>query len=122
MNSQDIKRLRRLRRRFLELVDAAKAAGGIRGRSLADILENNGDFIDCLESLPGMTSADKLAINLGADLANGGYITRQDVRKHREEREGLDFYIYTVTAKGTALLQEAIAPDAFIEDARFPIE
>ena len=103
-----IKREKRIRRRMLSIVDEARAAGGVRGRMLADILE----------SLPEGLDGDMEALRLATDLVNLGLLSVADTRTLKSQRESLDYLVYRVTAKGTGLLAgvEPVCP--LVEDDR----
>lgn len=102
------KRNARLRRKALRLLDGAKAAGGLRGRWILDALESTGEAPDDADAMLGLLR----------DLANAGHVVETDVRKYKHQRPGLDTILFAITARGTALLEEAIAPDPLIEDER----
>lgn len=98
----------RLRRRILQLVDAAKSGGGMRGRMLADIMAD----------LPEAPQDDSELMGLCQDLVNAGLLTVTDLRRRTGERLELDVQLYAVTDRGTALLAERIAPHPLVADDR----
>jgi hypothetical protein len=98
----------RLRRLALALIDGAKAAGGLRGRVL----------FDAMDQTPECPEDDDAMLGLLRDLVNGGYVVETDLRRRIGECRGLDVLSYSVTARGTALLEERIDPDPLIDDQR----
>lgn len=108
MEMTTIKANKRLRARILELCDASKASGGLRGRMIMDVLT---DFPEAPED-------DRALMGLLQDLVNIGEITERDIRKYKHERRSLDTLVYCVTAQGTARLQKQLPPHPLIEDDR----
>jgi hypothetical protein len=108
MDTAAIKRAARIRRDLLRLCDASKAAGGYKARWVYDILAAQPD---------GLESETEL-IGFAVDLESSGLITIKDTRRLQSERKGLDFQLYTITAKGTALLAGAIEKNPLVEDER----
>lgn len=108
MEQTTIKQNRRLRRRILQLADAAKASGGLRGRMLMDILADG----------PAGPEDDQALIGLCRDLGNAGFLAEKDLRKRVGDRFGLDHLLYSITALGTSLLSEGIPPHPLVEDER----
>jgi len=100
---------RRMRRDLLRALDAAKAAGGMRGRMLADVFNASADFQD-----------DDQVLALLHDLVNSGYAAAADLRTKHHQRQDLDHTSWSITAAGTALIQQAVEPDPLIEDDRPP--
>jgi len=94
MDEVKIKREKRLRRAMLEIMEAAKASGWIRGRMIADILDGQPDGIE----------GDAELMSLGTDLVNLGLAVRKDLRTLQSQRAGLDYLAYEITARGTGLL------------------
>lgn len=104
---------RRMRRRILELVDAAKAGGGLRCRLLISLLE---------ELSPDAPVDDGLVLSCLQDLANAGLVELLDRRSYRPALGGVqvgkDHLLVRVTDKGTCLLNQAIDPHPLVEDPR----
>jgi hypothetical protein len=102
---------KRLRRRILQVADAAKAGRGglgIRGRMLADVLDSQ-------EERP---ESDEQLMALAQDLINAGLLSMLDLRKRHSDRWGLDTVSYAISEKGTALLLELAPVNALVEDER----
>ncbi len=101
---------KRKRRRLLELVNAARASGGLRWRTLMDILADVGEDVDDAQAWRGL---------LGDLVAAGLCLTI-------DRRSGLaaafstpdEHLIVRVTDDGTALVAQAIAPNPLVEDDR----
>jgi hypothetical protein len=102
------KRLMRLRRKLLRLIDAAKVSGGLRGHKALDYLSEDPDEV---------WEASEVRA-LAIDLSNAGLITIEDLRKTHRQPEALEWEQYQVTAKGTALLAGAIEKNPLVEDER----
>ena len=108
------RRDQRLRRRLLQVMDAAKVrpeSGWVSGRFVYDVVDG---------ALPGgqeFDSDDHFAA-LMRDLISSGYVEERDDRKYRSQRQCIDFTSYRVTAKGTALLAEELPVDPLVEDVR----
>ena len=108
------RRDRRLRRRILQMLDAAKVRpdnGWCSGRFVYDVVDG---------ALPGaqrFESDDHLAALL-RDLVAAGYAEERDDRTREWERRSMDLTSYRITSRGTALVTEAIDPDPLIEDDR----
>lgn len=103
---------KRQRRRILQLVDASKAAGGLRGRMLVGLLEDLSDVaIDETE-----------ALGLIQDLASARLVELIDRRSYLPSSVtvGADHLVVRITAEGTSLLAHAIAPHPLVEDPRQP--
>lgn len=108
MDSAAIKRAKRIRRQMLGIIDAAKAASWARGRMVADILAD----------LPDGIESDEEVLGFGQDLANAGLIEIRDTRTMKCQRAGIEYVIYQVTAKGTALLMGGVPVEPLVEDER----
>jgi len=108
MELTTIKQNKRLRRHVLQLADAAKASGGLRGRMLMDILADE----------PAGPEDDQALMGLCRDLVNAGFLEEKDLRKRVGDRHGLDYLFYSITAMGTSLLAEGIPPHPLVEDER----
>ena len=116
MNTETANRKRdqRLRRRLLQVMDAAKVrpeSGWVSGRFVFDIVDG---------ALPGgqcFTDDDHFAA-LMRDLISSGYVEERDDRYYRWQRQTIDFTSYRITAKGTLLLVEELPVDPLVEDER----
>ena len=116
MNTEtaDRKRDQRLRKRILQVMDAAKVrpeSGWVSGRFVFDIVDG---------ALPGgqcFTDDDHFAA-LVRDLISSGYVEERDDRYYRWQRQTIDFTSYRITAKGTLLLVEELPVDPLVEDER----
>ena len=108
------RRDQRLRKRLLQVLDAAKVrpeSGWATGRFLYDVVDG---------ALPGgqeFESDDHFAA-LVRDLIASGYVEERDDRKYRWQRQTIDATSYRVTAKGTLLLVEELPADGLVEDER----
>src|SRR3954469_13864863 len=104
MNTETANRRRdqRLRRRLLQVLDAAKVrpeSGWASGRFIYDVVDG---------ALPGgqeFESDDHFAALL-RDLIAAGYVEERGHRRYQWQRPSIDFTSYRVTAKGTLLLVE----------------
>ena len=110
------KRDLRLRKRILQLLDAAKVrpdSGWASGRFIYDLVDG---------ALPGgqKFEDDAHARGLLRDLVGAGYVQERDDRTRRWQPAGLDWTSYRITNRGTALVAEAIDPDPLVEDDRRP--
>jgi hypothetical protein len=108
------KRDQRLRRRLLQVMDAAKVrpeSGWVTGRFVYDVVDG---------ALPGgqQFDSDDHCTALFRDLISSGYVEERDDRLYRSQRQSIDFTSYRVTAKGTALLAEEVPVDPLVEDER----
>jgi hypothetical protein len=107
------RRNRRLRRRMLQALEAARSAprGGLTGQALADILDAATAGDQRLEN-------ERHAIGLLRDLAGKGLIELEDVRRRSGLRFGLDMLMCRISPRGVSLLEEGIEPDPDVEDER----
>src|SRR4051812_34243978 len=116
MNTETATRRRdqRLRKRLLQVLDAAKVrpeSGWVSGRFVYDVVDG---------ALPGgqeFDSDDHFAA-LMRDLISSGYVEERDDRRYQWQKQSIDATSYRVTAKGTLLLVEELPVDALVEDAR----
>ena len=116
MNTETANRRRdqRLRKRLLQVLDAAKIrpeSGWASGRFIFDVVDG---------ALPGgqqFESDDHFAA-LMRDLVAAGYVEERDDRQYKRQRPSIDLTSYRVTAKGTLLLVEELPVDALVEDER----
>src|SRR5688572_6533398 len=104
----------RLRRRILQLLDAAKVrpdSGWASGRFVFDLVDG---------ALPGgqQFEDDHHALALLRDLISAGYVQERDDRTRKWQKAGLDWTSYRITSRGTALVNQAIEPDPLVEDDR----
>jgi hypothetical protein len=108
------RRDQRLRRRLLQVMDAAKIrpeSGWVTGRFVFDVVDG---------ALPGgqqFDSDDHFAA-LMRDLIGSGYVEERDDRQYRWQRHSIDLTSYRVTPKGTLLLVEELPVDPLVEDTR----
>ena len=110
------KRDRRLRRRVLMMLYAARAApqsGWCGGQFLYDL---------AAAALPaGQRFEDERhLLALLRDLTSGGYVEERDDRTHTWQPAGIEWTRYRITARGTALVTEALDADPLVDDARVP--
>ena len=108
------KRDQRLRKRLLQVFDAAKVrpeSGWVSGRFVFDIVDG---------ALPGGQEfeGDDHFAALARDLISAGYVEERDDRRYEWQRQSIDTTSYRITAKGTLLLVEELPADALVEDAR----
>src|SRR5687768_16135639 len=108
------KRDRRLRKRLLQVLNAAKVRpdrGWAGGRFIFDIVDG---------AIPGgqRFESDEHMLGLMRDLIAGGYVEERDDRAYNWQLPGVDYVSYRVTALGTALVLEAVDPDPLVEDSR----
>ena len=108
------RRDRRLRRRVLQVLGAARVRpefGWATGRFVYDLVDG---------ALPGGETfdGDDHLLALVRDLASAGYLQERDDRRYEWQQPGLDTTSYRITHHGTALLAECIDPDPLIEDPR----
>jgi hypothetical protein len=116
MNTETASRRRdqRLRRRLLQVMDAAKVrpeSGWVTGRFVYDVVDG---------ALPGgqqFDSDDHFAA-LMRDLISSAYVEERDDRRYRWQRQTIDHTSYRITAKGTLLLVEELPVDPLVEDER----
>ena len=116
MNTETATRRRdqRLRKRLLQVLDAAKVrpeSGWASGRFVYDVVDG---------ALPGgqeFESDDHFAA-LARDLVSAGYVEERDDRQYRWQRQSIDLTSYRITAKGTLLLVEELPVDPLVEDQR----
>lgn len=105
------RRDQRLRKRLLQVMDAAKVhpeSGWVSGRFVYDVID---------ASMPHFTGDDHFA-GLVRDLIGAGYVEERDDRRYRAQRQCIDLTSYRITPKGTLLLSEDLPVDPLIEDAR----
>ena len=105
------RRDQRLRRRLLQVMDAAKVrpeSGWVSGRFVYDVID---------ASMPHFESDDHFA-GLVRDLVSPAYVEERDDRTHRGQRQCIDLTSYRITAKGTLLLSEDLPVDPLVEDRR----
>lgn len=107
------KRLRRWLLRILYESRGNERGGRVGGRVLSDLLSYAVPPAEAPED-------DQHTLRLLSDLVAAGYIDAHDTRTHRDQRFALDLMEYAITAKGAALLEEAIEPDPRIDDPRKP--
>jgi hypothetical protein len=110
------KRDLRLRKRILQLLDAAKVrpeSGWASGRFIYDLVDG---------ALPGgqRFDGDDHALGLLRDLISAGYVEERDDRTRRWQTAGLDWTSYRITSEGTALITQAVDPNPLVEDDRRP--
>ena len=108
------KRDRRLRRRLLQVLHAARVSpqsGWAAGRFIFDIVDGALPGGQCFES-------DDHFAALVRDLISAGYVEERDDRRYQWQRQTIDSTSYRVTAKGTLLLVEELPVDPLVEDAR----
>jgi hypothetical protein len=108
------KRDRRLRRRLLMMLNAARVrpeSGWCGGTFLYDLVDG---------ALPAGQRFDdgRHLLALLRDLISSGYAEERDDRTHTGQRPGLEWSSYRITSRGTALVTEAIEADPLVEDAR----
>lgn len=108
------RRDQRLRRRLLQVMDAAKIrpeSGWVSGRFVYDVVDG---------ALPGgqQFDSDGHLAALMRDLISSGYVEERDDRQYRWQRQSIDLTSYRVTARGTALLAEEVPVDPLVEDVR----
>jgi hypothetical protein len=108
------RRDQRLRRRILQVMDAAKVrpeSGWVSGRFVYDVVDG---------ALPGgqQFDADDHFAALARDLISSGYAEERDDRLYRWQRQSIDLTSYRITAKGTLLLLEELPADPLVEDER----
>ena len=105
------RRDQRLRKRLLQVMDAAKVhptSGWVSGRFVYDVID---------ASMPHFESDDHYAA-LVRDLIGRGYVEERDDRRWRRQPPGIDLMSYRITAKGTLLLSEDLPVDPLVEDDR----
>jgi hypothetical protein len=110
----DHKRDRRLRRRLLLMLNAARVrpeSGWCGGQLLYDLVDT------ALPSGQRFEDEDHL-LGLLRDLISAAYAEERDDRTRESQRASLEFTSYRITSKGTALVTEAIEPDPLVEDGR----
>lgn len=108
------KRDRRLRRRLLQVMDAAKVRpeyGWVSGRFVFDIVDGAIPGGQCFES-------DDHFAALMRDLISSAYVEERDDRLYEWQRQTIDATSYRITARGTLLLAEGAPVDPLVEDAR----
>jgi hypothetical protein len=98
IDRMNIERDALIRRDILRAADSAKAAGGIRGRLLMNVLDR---------SAGAGPEDDRHLAGLCVDLVNAGLLTETDQRYRTSERRTLDNTAYAITANGTAVLAGA---------------
>ena len=108
------KRDRRLRKRLLQVLNAARVRpefGWASGRFIYDIVDG---------AIPGgqRFEGDEHMLGLMRDLVSAGYVEERDDRTRTWQPYGVDYLSYRVTNLGTALVLEAIDPDPLVEDSR----
>ena len=116
MNTETANRKRdqRLRRRLLQVMDAAKVrpeSGWVSGRFVYDVVDG---------ALPGAQEfeGDDHFAALARDLISAGYVEERDDRLYRWQRQSIDLTSYRITAEGTRLLAEELPVDPLVEDPR----
>ena len=116
MNTEIATRRRdqRLRKRLLQVFDAAKVrpeSGWVSGRFVYDVVDG---------ALPGgqMFEGDAHFAALVRDLISAGYVEERDDRRYTWQTPSLELTSYRITAKGTLLLAEELPADGLVEDAR----
>src|SRR5215218_2506885 len=108
------KRDRRLRKRLLQVLNAARVrpqSGWAGGRFICDVVDGALPGGQCFES-------DEHMLGLMRDLVGGGYVEERDDRTRVWQKPGLDLVSYRITNLGTALVLEAVDPDPLVEDSR----
>ena len=108
------KRDRRLRKRLLQVLNAARVRpdrGWAGGRFIFDIVDG---------AIPGgqRFESDEHMLGLMRDLIAGGYVEERDDRAYTWQAQGVDYVSYRITNLGTALVLEAVDPDPLVEDSR----
>jgi hypothetical protein len=107
------KRDKRLRRRMLQLVAAARTSprGGLNGRTLFDLVN---------ETLPSDLGFEdeSHALMLMRDLRDKGYLAEEMIERRRGQRFSVEFVFLRITAKGSSLLNETIPVDGDVDDER----
>ena len=116
MNTETANRRRdqRLRKRLLQVLDAAKVrpeSGWASGRFIYDVVDG---------ALPGGQEfdGDDHFAALTRDLISAGYVEERDDRRYEWQRQSPDTTSYRITAKGTLLLVEELPVDPLVEDTR----
>ena len=105
------RRDQRLRKRILQVLDAAKVSptsGWASGRFVYDVID---------ASMPHFDSDDHFA-GLVRDLIGAAYVEERDDRIYRNQRRDIELTSYRITPKGTLLLSEDLPVDPLVEDAR----
>lgn len=105
---------RRLRRRLLDVLHAARggpSSGFISGTMLRDLYGDQSMARERCES-------DEHLMQLMRDLTNKGLVEGKDTRVYKREPWGLDVLEYRITATGSSLINETVTPDPDIDDAR----
>lgn len=108
------KRDRRLRRRVLLMLNAARVrpeSGWCGGQFLFDLVDGALPAGQRFEDEPHLLA-------LLRDLISAGYAEERDDRTRESQQACLEFSSYRITSRGTALVTEAIDPDPLIEDGR----
>src|SRR3954467_7231940 len=108
------KRDKRLRKRLLQVLNAARVRpefGWASGRFIYDVVDG---------AIPGgqRFEGDAHMLGLMRDLIAAGYVEERDDRTYAWQTAGVDWTSYRITNHGTALVYEAIDPDPLIEDDR----
>ena len=108
------KRDQRLRRRLLQVMDAAKVrpeSGWVSGRFVFDVVDG---------ALPGGQEfeSDDHFTALMRDLISAGYVEERDDRYYTWQRQTADSTSYRITADGTRLLAGDRPVDPLVEDER----
>jgi len=116
MDYEDAERKRdqRLRKRLLQVLDAAKVrpeSGWASGRFIFDIVDG---------AIPGgqRFESDDHMLGMMRDLIGAGYCEERDDRFRKWQPYCIDFMSYRITPRGTALLAEELEIDPLIEDRR----
>lgn len=104
---------RRLRRRLLSVLQAARVAplGGLHGRQAKETLDGLAAPAERFED-------DDHCLVLLRELEAKGLVDLADVRKRRGQAFGLDYLFAKVTAAGTSLLNETAPADPDVDDER----
>ncbi len=108
------KRDRRLRKRLLQVLNAAKVRpefGWAGGRFIFDLVDGTLPATQRLES-------DEHLLGLLRDLAGAGYVEERDDRTRTWQPYALDYLSFRITNLGTSLVMEAVDPDPLVEDSR----
>lgn len=114
MEQVKAQRDRRLRRKLLAVLHAARGGAGhgyVGGIFLRDLYGDQSMARERCES-------DDHLIQMMRDLVMKGMAEERDGRRYKHEPFGLDYLDWRITAKGVSLMEESIAPDPDIDDRR----